>query len=96
VTREAPLEDLLLQAVNAEGGLCLKMNAALYRGIPDRLLLLPGRRLQFVELKADDGRPSVHQIRFRETLFSLGFPSVIIKGKTQTQEFIDDFVKGFF
>lgn len=91
--REAPLEDLLAEAVKAENGLYLKMNAALYKGIPDRLLLLPERRIQFVELKADDGRPSVHQINFRETLLSLGFPSVIIKGKAHLQEFISHYVE---
>ena len=91
--KEAGLEVILQREVRSVGGLCIKLDAQLYRGIPDRLLLLPGHRLQFVELKVDDGRPSIHQVRFRETLLNLGFPSVMIKGKTHLQEFIRDHVE---
>lgn len=90
--REAYLERLLVRAVSAAGGICLKLPAMFYRGVPDRLVLLPGARIYFVELKADDGHPSSHQLRFIKFLRGLGFWADIIKGKDQLKEFIQHHV----
>jgi hypothetical protein len=48
--REFVLEHWFVKQVEAQGGLCLKMNQI--RGIPDRLVLFPGKPPAFVELKA--------------------------------------------
>lgn len=87
--KEAALERRLVQAVRKAGGLCIKLPAILYRGIPDRMILLPGATIFFVELKADGGRVSVHQDRYRTFLHKLGFKSFIIEGLRDLEAFMD-------
>lgn len=92
---ETSVEGDLRAAVIAAGGLCLKLPAILYRGIPDRLVLLPGARIFFVETKRvkSHSRTSIHQSRTREFLRTLGFQALIIHGHPALQEFIETHVK---
>ena len=86
---ESKVEEDLKKAVKAAKGLCIKLPAILYIGIPDRLVLLPGGRMFFVELKrAKKGRVSAMQDRFRETLCSMGFTCVILKGRPDLDNFV--------
>lgn len=57
-------------------------------GIPDRILLLPGGRLIFVELKKPDGQRSPMQIRMHATLRRLGF----LVATLYTLEQVDNFL----
>lgn len=57
------------------------------------MILLPGARVIFVELKTKTGRVSPAQSRFLIFLRSLGFSSVIIRGKDELKEFIENHVK---
>ena len=91
--RESALEKMLLRAVRSAGGLCIKLPANLYRGIPDRLILLPGGRIYFVELKTEKGKPSVHQLRYQIFLRELGLNSDIIQGEIQLRDFIENHVE---
>lgn len=91
--RESALEKMLRQAVRSAGGLCIKLPAHLYRGIPDRLVLLPGGRVYFIELKTEKGKPSVHQLRYQIFLRKLGFNSDIIQGESQLRDFIENHVE---
>ena len=93
MTLERVLEHKLVREVKAAGGLCIKLPAALYRGIPDRMVLLPGGRVYFLELKTDTGRVSPAQVRFISFLQSLGFFSDIIRGETQLSEFLENHVR---
>ena len=88
MAEEGSLERDLRKAVESVGGLCIKLPAILYRGIPDRLILLPGARICFVELKARRGRFSEPQDEFRKILFTLGFKWYMIRGRNQLEEFI--------
>lgn len=86
---ESKVEDDLKKKIKEAGGLCLKLPAILYTGIPDRLVLLPGGRVFFVELKrAKRGRVAAMQDRFREILCSLGFTCVILKGRPDLDNFV--------
>lgn len=56
------------------GGLCLKWVCPGWCGVPDRILLLPGGRLCFAELKRPKGgKVSELQIWWRRRLENLGF-----------------------
>ena len=46
---EKQVEQYLVKQVKTLGGLSLKLTSLI--GIPDRLVLLPGSRLVFIELK---------------------------------------------
>lgn len=80
MTDERDVEARLVRAVSASGGLCLKLDSSSKKGIQDRLVLLPGARVIFVELKRPDGgRVSVLQ-RVRQTqIRRMGFPSFVIR-----------------
>lgn len=91
--KETGLEETLRDEVKAAGGLCLKLPAWLYRGIPDRMVLLPVGRIFFIELKTDRGRPSRPQLAFRTFLRSIGFYSELIKGKAELERFLDEHVR---
>lgn len=86
---EAADEEHLRKAIRKVGGLCIKLPSHLYIGIPDRMILLPGGRLFFVEMKREKGgRISKGQDRFREILSELGFTWLRINGKSEVDEFV--------
>lgn len=71
---EKDIEKSLCRMVGRHGGLCLKWVSPGRAGVPDRIILLPGRRTLFVELK----RPKGGQIGklqqwWAEKLRGLGF-----------------------
>lgn len=55
---EAKVECALVQAVVRRGGIAYKFTSPSRRGVPDRLVVLPGGRIVFVEVKAPGGRLS--------------------------------------
>lgn len=71
---EKEIEKKLRQQVEAIGGKCLKWVCPGWRGVPDRLVLLPGGRIHFVETKRPkDGELSAMQKKWRRWLTALGF-----------------------
>ena len=52
---EKDIEAKLRKAVEAEGGKCVKWVCPGWAGVPDRLVLLPGGRIVFVETKRPKG-----------------------------------------
>lgn len=51
IMREAVFERKLKKRIEEKGGLCLKWVSPGYTGVPDRIVLLPGGRIFFVEVK---------------------------------------------
>lgn len=71
---EKDIERKLRLIVNAHGGLCLKWVCPGWSGVPDRIVLLPGGRVIFVETKRPKGgRLSELQVWWGKKLKSLGF-----------------------
>ena len=71
---EKDIEDKLVKRVKDRGGLCLKWVCPGWAGVPDRILLLPGGRVFFAELKRPKGgRLSGRQKWWNRTLAALGF-----------------------
>ena len=71
--REKDIEQHLVQAVKRMGGLAPKFISPGLNGVPDRLILLPGGKLAFAELKAPGLIPRpLQQYRIGE-LRRLGF-----------------------
>ena len=72
--REESVETRLRKAVKARGGLCVKLNPVGVVGIPDRLVLLPGGVVAFVECKKPkNGRVARLQFWWRDKLVEMGF-----------------------
>ena len=76
--REKLIEQNLVQTVRRMGGLAPKFTSPGWAGVPDRLVLLPGGRLAFVEVKAPGQRPRPVQVRRKGQLEALGFRVYVI------------------
>lgn len=77
------IERKLVNLVKREGGLCPKFTSPGSAGWPDRLILLPGGRIAFAELKAPEGRLSPLQIQRHIQLRDLGFTVFVINDPAQ-------------
>lgn len=74
MTRETSIETHLRKSVKAAGGYCVKLNPLGMVGIPDRLVLLPGGVVVFVECKKPKGGVIAPlQARWKAELERLGF-----------------------
>jgi len=74
------VERELIARVEALGGLCIKMQAIGRRGFFDRLVVLPGAKIYFVECKRPSGgRLSAHQIWYHKGFGDLGARIAIVK-----------------
>lgn len=70
---EKDIERALVRMVKNRGGLCLKWVCPGWAGVPDRIVLLPGGRVVFVELKRKGGQVGDLQAWWEEKLTDLGF-----------------------
>jgi len=87
MTDERDIEGKLVRLVAECGGLCLKLDSSNKKGIQDRLVLLPGARVFFVELKRPDGgRVSVLQRIRQRQLAMLGFPAFVVRDEVALAE----------
>lgn len=94
---EKEIEKKLREAVKKRGGLCLKWVCPGWSGVPDRLVLLPGARIFFVETKRPDGgRVGRLQNWWRDQLRGLGFPAYVVanEGELATLLLIIDSEEG--
>lgn len=88
--RESVIEARLRDGVKAMGGICWKFVSPGTTGVPDRIIILPGGRIIFVELKADTGRTSdIQQYRINE-LRNIGADVRILKGLSQVKAFLEE------
>ena len=71
------MERALVAAVGARGGLAIKL-APTMRGLPDRLILLPGGVMHLVELKAQGESPRESQRIVHRHLEAMGHPVTTI------------------
>ena len=92
--REAEIERKLTSAVKARGGLCPKFVSPGWDGAPDRIALLPGARMAFVELKAPGKTLRPLQRRRREQLERLGFRVFVVDGVEQIGGVLDEIRSG--
>ena len=86
--REKEIEKKLTQAVKCRGGVCPKFVAPGYDGVPDRIVLMPGGRLAFVEVKAPGKTLRPLQVRRKRQLESLGFKVYVLDDPGQIEEIL--------
>jgi len=66
--------------------MCRKFISPGWNGAPDRICLLPGKRIIFVETKATGKTPRPLQLKRHEQLRNLGFEVRVIDSEEQIYE----------
>ena len=87
---ERKLEQSFKRSIHHQGGLALKLITPGYAGIPDRLAILPGGRIAFIELKKPGGLPRPLQIKRHEQLQQLGCDVAVIDSNERLQAWLDE------
>ena len=88
--REKYIEEKLVIAVKANGGICWKFVSPGTAGVPDRIVLMRSGRIGFVEVKAPGEKPRPLQKLRIKTLQDLGFKIFVIDSPEQIGEIIDE------
>lgn len=88
--RESSIERRFVTEVKKRGGLAAKFVSPGLDGVPDRIALLPGGKMAFVELKAPGKALRPLQERRREQLESLGFRVYVVDGLEQIGGILDE------
>ena len=55
--KEYAVEKHLVQKTQERGGMCIKFTSLGMTGVPDRIVILPGGKIGFAELKAPGKKP---------------------------------------
>lgn len=85
---EKQVEKHLVKLIEARGGLAVKFPPLFFAGFPDRIVLMPGGVVVFVELKAPGQRPRALQERVHARLRGLGFRVEVLDGIAGVDEFL--------
>lgn len=84
--KEKDIEQALVKAVKAKGGMCVKLGGTGIDGMPDRLVLMLEGRVAFVEVKAPKQKPRALQKSVMRKLERLGFKCYVIDDKSKIEE----------
>ncbi len=85
---EKIIERKLRQEVERRGGLCIKLWSNSFTGLPDRLCLLPGGALLFVEVKSTGEKPRKIQELVHRKLRRLGFMVAVLDKETDINQLV--------
>lgn len=91
--QERDIESRFCHEVKKRGGVVRKLRWDGVSGAPDRVVLAPGPRIAFVELKRPDGTGRVSKLQARELrlLQRMGFDARVIESDAELVAFIRDF-----
>ncbi|HOQ63152.1 MAG TPA: VRR-NUC domain-containing protein [Clostridia bacterium] len=87
---EKAIENKLRKATKDMGGIALKFISPGMSGVPDRLILFPGKRLAFVEVKAPRMQMRPLQVKRKRQLEALGFSVYCIDHPDQIGGVLDE------
>lgn len=85
---EKRLERKLTDLVKANGGVAVKFHSVYATGYPDRIVIMPGGVIYFVELKSTGKKPSPKQQFIHDQLRDLNCSIYVIDDETKLTDFI--------
>jgi hypothetical protein len=86
---EKTIEKKLREKVQLMGGLALKFSSPFFTGVGDRLVMMPGGRLWFVELKSPGKDLAERQAFVKKQFEKLGFQ---VRGPIDSNEKLKEFL----
>lgn len=86
--RERDIEKWLRDKIRQMGGIAMKFTSPGNDGVPDRIAILPGGQVWFIELKKDGETPTKIQEWQIERLRKLGCNVTVIAGMKEAQAWI--------
>lgn len=91
---EKNLERELVRRAGRMGCLALKFASGTETGYPDRLVLTPGGRAEWVELKSEGERPTLLQRIRHEQLRRMGFRVEVVHTRAELLRYLDGLEEG--
>lgn len=91
--REKNIESYLRTQVKTAGGIAYKFTSPGNSGVPDRIVILPGNRIVFVELKAPGGKPTPLQRNQHKRLLQLGCDVRLIDSREQVDALLQELTR---
>lgn len=88
--RERAIEDGVRRWCKKKGLPFIKMEPMLYKGIPDRLVVLPGGRVLWLEFKTPEGKVTMHQANYINWLVGADHECYVVTSKDQAIELIEE------
>lgn len=86
---EKDVERALVEEAKMRKGIAFKFVSPGFCGVPDRLVLLPGGHVGFVELKRPGGQMRPLQKRRKRQIETLGIPVFCLDRKEKIREVLD-------
>ena len=84
---EKTVEAALVKRVKELGGIAYKWTSPGRTGVPDRIVMIPGGKIIFVELKSPTGKLTVRQEREHDTIRAVGFDVIVINSVEAARAF---------
>ena len=88
--KESAIEARLVRMVRDRGGLCYKFVSPGNPGVPDRIVITPGGRTIYVELKTEVGRLAAIQKWQQDEMRKRGADVRTLKGLDQVKAFVEE------
>lgn len=87
---EKQIEKKLRIEVGKLNGVAVKLQSQYYTGLPDRMILMPGGRIRFAEIKTTGKNPTPRQKIVHQELRGLGFQVDVIDDETGLMKFLEE------
>lgn len=86
---EKDIEKALTRGVGKLGGMCMKWVSPGWAGVPDRIVLMPGGRVYFAELKRSEGaNVDSLQYEWHKRLHKLGMKAFFVRNQEEVKSFL--------
>ena len=92
--REKTIEKKLILAIKDMGGIAPKFTSPGFDGMPDRIVLLPGGCIGFIEVKAPGKVPRPLQEARHRMLRMLGYRVYVLDRAEQIIQILEDIANG--
>ena len=86
---ERNIERKLVNGVKAMGGIAYKWVSPGNTGVPDRLVIFPDGKVEFVELKTEANKPTPLQLAQMRKLASKNCTVCVLRGEKAVDEYLD-------